>query len=253
MRTLLLLLSMCVTALAQPGPIALRSIDAWPSASIVVPSNIASGLRYWWVNHDLDATNFVTNWIDRISSSVWTNGDIANAPTNSATGVFFKRTGSQVLTNSGVVLGANTADPCSHWYIVNLASGNACGWLTQSRTLAAGGFGFVAAPNPFLAITPSFVQGPKIPITTTIDIACTARNSGAAYEIVWYTNGVIFATNANFTWFGTVSWKSLGGDTADGFYNGRVQELAIWSNTVLSSVNISNLHYYATNTYGFTP
>lgn len=225
------------------------------------PTNIG-GLAYWWVSSDLPVGITVSNWVDRIKGESWTNFSGTTCPTNSAIGLFFDGS-NDILTNVGTInLGNKAGSSNSHWAVVStgrIGAGEAP-TILQSRTNGTSYyFGqFDNAGNPanrwsFGGTSPFFVTGWRTNALVFSDV--TGVCDDAAGNMIGYTNAVPQETNAATGRIANnASWMYLGRDSAGAFFmKGYIKEIAVYTNKILSSVNISNLHYYATNLYGYTP
>lgn len=244
MRTIYLFFSLLLslTAFGQPSPINRRAfaLAGLATTSKLFPAN----LGYYWVYVDMPTNILVTNWVDRIQGSVWTNGAAdTTRPTNSDLGVHFDSTKTQILTNYTISFyGTNSS---SHWIIIRRDKNNAFqdfldyansgdlewGYYNDNTHAVSAG---VAARN----------DGPSL-LGDFQDLAWVS--DGAANNTSFYTNGV-FATN----WSGTVinsgkTWRIMGGIANEGYFGGYIKAFGIWSNTVFTVNQVSNLHYAFTN------
>ena len=213
------------------------------------PTNVA-GLGNWWVFSDVVTNAAVSNWVDRIQFKALTNSGTAR-PTNSALGVHFVEASSTQLTNSGVPIGDNDGTKKhTQWYIINLdnASGFHAFVGTSPAAARQNHLGFDFGKNYFF-ITPTLYESGAIAAGAWVDV-CLVGGSGNTST--WYTNGVASTTVANSLDNG-INWRCWGGDGLNGFCSVFVREYAIFTNTVLSASSVSNLHYYATNLYKYTP
>ncbi len=255
MRTFFLLL-LSLNAQAQLPIVPLqRFVSA--SASVFVPSNIVTGIKYWWVSSDMVTNITVTNWIDRIQQSVWTNISTATTcPTNSSLGTHFLRTSSQRLTNSVTVSLAgdgSSFDTNTQWFIVNLDT--TPGFediLTGLPASSSPTVGF-SSGAPYFFQSPTLASDGTLATGKFVDVAIvSSSDSGHVNPVLtFYTNGIPSQTNTSVAIPQADGWNTLGVG-GNGAYNGYIREYAVYSNK-LSSVNVSNLHYYATNLYGYTP
>lgn len=256
MRLFALLLLSCLTCLGQPGPIPLRSVDAWPSASIPNPTNVQAGAFAWWVATDVAVGVTLSNqWSDRIQGLKSQNLQGARNPTNAAIGMRYNG-------------GFDTAAVFS----TNTTSGG------SGFTIAVGGVGSMFAivncdntANTRWIFTPvAQGNGPQITGTTLQYFGGVTGNynvctvpTGQDFDFavvftttndVWYTNGVIALTKSvtggpNDYPQGCFGTRA----TAQNSIQGYIVEGIWWTNTFLTAGKITSLHKYATNTYGYTP
>ena len=258
-RQILLLLTLfSLSASAASGlrdPAFLASLSKTNAAAASPsPSLVDASLRYWWVASDKPLGLKVTNWLDRVQSQVLTNSNDGTRPTNSASGIAFNRLSSYSLQFSP------TPTPAS----VNI-NGTGVVYVIVTPTETASTFDSIISTDDTAGASlftqdSGFTWGNNVaqtifgPLTygRTMDVMVVITNATAGGY--GYTNGVFakaFASNLGDL---TGSLKSVGKDQngAGHFYTGFIKEIIFYSN-VLSTVSISNLHWYATNTYGFAP
>lgn len=222
-----------------------------PRRPFVTQSTPASGpssmgqLAYWWVASDLPL-GAVSTWTDRNVGSVWQSRTPAQpAPTNTVDGVQFNGTTHTTLTN---VIGAISVITNSSQFVILARTGTGAfqdildfkndgtwewTWFSTTWELFPGSKAAVGNPGT----------------NVFFDMAYTSDY--ANNRIIGYTNGVAVITNTTSTIGGT--WHIMGGITNSGFFSGYIKELIMYTNTVLNLTTVSNLHYYATNTYHYTP
>ncbi len=257
-----LLLFLCLSASAQPFNAATGLPFLAPNAvtSVVVtnwaPTNIASGLSYWWVSSDVPTNTAVLSWTDRVQQLVWTNGNAATRPTNSSSGVHFVRASSTILTNNPAMLitiGANN-DVNTHFVILNQGSHVAemmlgiTGVETPCERFGSGGnICYFQSPSDICCNFGNLVG-------TLGDLCVSAFSQGGHVNpsFTFYTNAVPCNTNSAPGVSSQGSWNSVGGDAGTGFFDAFVKEVIIYTNT-LTLLQVSNVHYYATNTYHYAP
>ncbi len=223
------------------------------------PQNVP-GLALYWVASDTfsQGTNTaLTNWIDRIQGSIWTNGASAQRPTNALDGVHFAGAGIH-FTNAGASLtGSSGVVSNTHWIVWRIKS-TAGLWDDLALMGSSGGAPTISTrcfspdyisngrwqtgANP----TPAFVPN----LETNIENEFLVRWRDTVYDA--YTNALNVVTNQggnNSINNGNI-WTNLGdyGAVTFGQSTYTIKEIAIWTN-VLSDVTISNLHWYRTNTY----
>lgn len=207
------------------------------------------GLGYWWVFSDMPTNINVTNWVDRIQSSVWTNKNTdASRPTNSSLGVHFKRSSQQWLTNElKAVFDTNS----SHFLILERTTAGGFQDILDCKN--TGDSELMMFNDNKLTWWGGAQQADGVPPLSAFFDFCFMP-SLAENKIRWYTNGLASNTNnstaipANFC-----SWGWLGGIAFSGYFDGYIKEILIWTNRVLSSSEIAQLHTYYTNLYGYTP
>lgn len=253
MKPLLILLLSCVMAWAQV-PISKRL--PWFSghgAGVPGPASIA-GLTYWWVSLDMPTNTIATNWVDRINSVLLTQANTSKQPTNSALGVGLN--GTTFLTNKFGTL---------NWG-QGFGSGNNTVFVVYQAT-SLSGF------NTILGFSGGGEQGllyenPPWSYKASVNVAFTGGtttiNTERDLELVWsgttytfYTNGILCktatATPSSLTFDVLGCNQSATAPPGIDFWKGYIVEIGFYTNTSLTSGNVSTLHNYFTNTYNYAP
>lgn len=249
---LLLFLAWSSVALAQFGVEQPFFAGESGAGSIYYPTNEPLA-RYWWISEDATTNSQLLSWVDRIVSYQLTN-TVALAPTNSALGVGFD--GSHYLRprtnfNTGVGLGDTGAvyvifspiTPSStHGSVIvgdsNVGNDGDYGLFTRSTLNNLWFYG--GAGNGAVA---KYASG------TTLDVVVNYQSS-APNATAFYTNGLLSLSSSlgMYTKHGFVGWSAA----LNMYYIGHIKEI-VWYGGKLPSTSISNLHWYATNKYGFSP
>lgn len=221
-----------------------------------IPDQIGTnGYRWVYTNANLDSLAFdypATNWVDIRNNREMTN--IVSYPIATSNGVYFNRSGWLHMTNT-LPFGVNADTGFSNSYMMvllldrtvqlqatwghatefyaNYISNNV--WIWQNGT------------NSMVGTLPAGVISNSV-----FDLIVSAGAGGSNYSKS-YINGVE-VTNT----FGGMDFLSFGNDNSSEInpsdtFSGSALELIYWTNTVLSSANVSNLHYYATNRYASIP
>lgn len=215
------------------------------SSSSFTPESIGT-IRYYWLSSDLVTNVTVTNWTDRIHGLVASESNAALRPTNVAgLGVHFAGTEqigtfatnfdwqvNNVAQTGSVFIVFTPVTPSSTLNGLSVSS-DTHGLYTKSSGVFAY-FGDLGSANPF----GSFSSG------TTMDMTLAVQPGTLSI----LTNGVA-CTSGNLGM--GVQQAAFGGDTL-GHFKGYLAEISWYSNT-LSSPQISQLHQYATNRYGYSP
>lgn len=250
MRFLLPLL-FCLSAWAQPDPI-WKKLLAVPSEIPPFTPRSIPNLSYWWVSSDVPTNINVTNWTDRIQGAIYTNGTTgASRPTNSALGMHFSRASSQILTNNVISLGGTNTG--SYWIIMRRDfSGGFQDFLDYANSGDSEWYFDNVNQMSIDAATVIKNIGAQA-ASTFFDAYLISDNANVRTSL--YTNGVLGAT---FTTYTALNFQKplgfiMGGILNNGFLDGYIKELGIWTNTIFTTIQISNLHYYTTNTYPITP
>lgn len=235
----LLPLFLALSAWAQPDPI-------WKKL-IAVPSTVGIGhdpdLKCWWDASDLP-TQAVTNWIDKISGVVATNGNTSRRPAGAPTGVIFTNASSQSLTNLPISLSGNQTIQ-----IVCLVS-NAPAFMG----ILSGGGGSIPEilfnnrkPESFFQGLYNVTAPTAMTANTVFDVILTAGVSPGLGDI--YTNGILAIHQTTAFQFNSITNIGTG---ADGFFNGVIKEIRIWT-SVFDSTRVATNHTWETNKWGYSP
>ena len=220
------------------------------------PTNITSRGYRWWVSSDVTVGVTVSNqWLDRIASARLWQMNTAISPTNSALGVRFN--GGQTLTN--VVFDPTKGDTSvtNAWvYIIFNPDHNTGSPANKAIASAADGRGILFNTSDSLSYAGFDSGGPNTlnrVLSTGVmhDIAVAYNKTNTT----WYTNGVPTLTNttASFDDYDQQYVGNSGAPAFEGPIKMYISELFFVTNETPTSITISNMHRYATNTYGFTP
>lgn len=251
-------------ALAQDVSDTVWVPQLFQSATIPLPKTIP-GLALWWVYTDTTTNNVApTNWIDRIQSLVWTNGDSASRPTNTVIGMGYGGASPRFLTNQpqfdmgtnwSVVMFVTDANPSS-------SAGLADGLFCENGSNFNAGLNFQGTTVDRLFWT-SHAGG-----NTSLGAATISRSN--EYDIVFMESNSVSSSGATFGFTNGIFYASAARESVDTYlggsganlvsganhlatwFDGYMREFMVFTN-LLSSQNISNIHYYRTNTYGGSP
>lgn len=255
MKLIVFLSLLCLSAAAQPNPINRRamaiaglakSVNPTPCiASFTNPTQIA-GLAYRWVAADGTNAGVLK---DRIQANYWVQTFGPSQPVLHGNHLDFDGSASTFNTTNVTMTFENN---CSFYLIVTVTNTGSDGWILSNNSnstgdvrMTTGGAGGKFDVNGIPAGNTSFY-----PLQTLIDIVYAAQPSG---HDKLATNGVVgdaFINTVTGTTYANVAGRAgdLGGKFKGAFY-----ELGIYTNKTLSADEVCSLHYYATNTYGFTP
>lgn len=255
MRFFPLLLLSCLTCVGQPGPIALRSIDRWPTGPVDIPSSIGLTISNRWM-----ATHFATNatgisdWVDETNGFHMTlAGDIgagaASATTNSPQGIYLDSAHCFWATNT--LRNANLVT----FFIFYTPTQNGLGanqnvlfydWANSPVNV---GYRFTGSSLP-LNVVPaqsSVVTFGKIPDHATNNMICYGANTV-------YTNGVLMSSSLTLlNWSHTNTVGALNAQTVNVMggaalsFLGMLKEFIIYQESTINASQISNLNYYASH------
>jgi hypothetical protein len=259
MRLALLILILPVLCLAQHPLLTGAGID-WasglPSGTVGTPPNQITNIRYWWNFSDNPTNVNVTNWVDRIQGLVLTNNADSKRPTNSTTGVGFN--GSTYLTNiANFTILVGTGATGSVWVVCSMVtSAGAFGAVIGDRTSGGNGFGessgtqmkwFGAGGSGTIC---DFVSG-----TTIRDVGIVITNTTSGQMLFW-TNNVFINTAGIGAGDTTNPQKWVGCAESSGnpasFSKVKILDLAFFYGK-LTTTDLTGLHKWATNQYGFSP
>ena len=246
MKTFLLLLCLCLPAFGQleakkKSAGSLTGVSPTPFS----PSNIV-GLVYWWVASDLSLNNPVASWVDRGPySSYALQATSGSRPTNSVLGVRFN--GAQYIDITNLVWSPHTNN--SYFFVIrpDAASGGVDRFvMAESYNTGSAGLGLLTDNRWFVN---SYISTPL-----AAGVVCDLIGTYLQTTNTFYTNGVLASiSTANESPQTMVGIGTRRDSPGDNYYRGYIQEIAIWTNKSLTAPDLANLHYYATNTYGFSP
>lgn len=202
------------------------------------------GLVYWWVSSDLQTNVNVTNWVDRVSSNVKTNGADSLRPTNSATGIGF--TGTTWLTNTTPFA---VPSPGTFWILISPQVPASNGATESTVQIGGNGMLYMTAANtmrPFASGNTAFAS-----YAAGVWYAVGEAANNVANDVRYFTNKVFITHNNNgFSVGGNMNFT--GKDGAGAPYKGKILEIAYY-NILLTDDQITNnvtgLYAYAHNTY----
>lgn len=245
------LLLSCLVAMGQPSPINRRAFiisSLATPAPTDIPSSIGLTIRHRWMS-----TRFATNatistgWPDQTNNSYWIKAtNSAATPTNSSLGVW--------LDTTHYFYGSNTMSPDSgnvFFAIIDHRSMTADGfcYLLSGNANYGQGYAYIAGvqnntANTFFlysASGPSFDSIAKMPTNTILSLIYTGGGH------TFYTNGVAGSTENKA--FSVTDPSIIGAEDFDiccGF-NGWLKEFITFTDTSITSGQISNLTYYASH------
>jgi hypothetical protein len=212
------------------------------------PSSIPT-LTHWWVHTDVDTNDvIVTNWAPRVGPSTFTQAAAGRRPTNTVSGMAFS--GGQGLTNDPIaVINTASGSKASMWLVFTPLTPATRGSLfsdeTGDHTLAttpSGDYDYFASSGGISSVG-SYVAG------VTYDLALVYTNVGNPNTV--FTNTVqMFARPSAQPY--NENQRFLAYDPFGGAFKGFIKEFAIFSD-VLTMQQLTNLHNYATNLYGYSP
>lgn len=225
-----------------------------------VPQTIA-GLAYWWHWTVLPTNVVVTNWIDRVQSYPFTNSLLSASPTNTENGVAFSHTGQSLTNPAPLQLSSNWTVWIGFVY-TNLDPGGSFGmnaplWgdnqIANDFTL---GSTFQSTPKaqmnlikPPTGAQQSFGLAAPYWLKFTDWVLVSSNNANGGSGNTWgYTNGTLAGNGGAlplFTNINNLGWNPQYNDGST-FLVGSIRDFLVYTN-VLTPLNISNLHYWRTN------
>ena len=254
------LLCVCLTSYAQPNPINRRAmaIAGLAKSSGGAGGSLPAGQFLRWKASDLPNNVVVSNqWSDEIQGLLAQQGDNTVRPTNtSGSGVHFD--GTTWLTNTATSFTPNGQAEWQVLVIVNLDSAGTSMmtlWDTQSGGTGNGLYAWNANGHTYWAHLTGVFRDLNVVQTTglTRDILfCPTNGTG---HTTCFTNGI--GTGADWNEGEAVNFTLQGiGAIASGGQKlkAKIQEIIVWTNGFdFTAITVSNIHYYSTNTYSFTP
>jgi hypothetical protein len=259
MWRLILLLALCVSVEAQE----FGSFGDLPllSSSSTAPTNNINILLPSGIAHDWDwattSAGSVTDWVDKVQSFHWVGvlSGAVTSPTNSGDGVVSNLTNRLTATNwtPNLPLGGQDAI-----LAVFKPSGKMTNNFSDETLLLGNGS---ASGELILGFNNTTVKyyDPSVgtlvhpPFDLVSDYLLGGSNGGHENN---YTNGVLMTT----TTYGGIPISLIGnggfnGGTANwSQYKGSLYRVIHWTNVVgFTSVQVSNLHFWAKTVYGISP
>ncbi len=210
----------------------------------ITPTTIGQ-LQRWWNFRDLTVGITVSNqWSDRVYTEPMWMMNTSLSPTNSTSGVRFN--GAQRLTNNAVPLnGTGATNTIGLVFTFENSS--------QSPTIFHGGSGqggiLIATSSKLEWDANNVDVSSALPASTLIDVVAVQTNNNAG--TIFYTNGLLSLATANAFHQSpfNLGWDVTG---SSGPLKGYILHVLYWSN-LLSASDVSNFHYWRTNTEGGTP
>lgn len=248
-RGTLLFLLACLSVTGQPFN-AVTSLPFLARNPIIsdIPGQIG-GMFIRLRASDLATNVNVTAWTDEVHGITWTNATPATQPTNSPSGVWFN------LGNNLSTATPPTFNGTQQVFVVfNYNTTTGFGTILGSGG-GEGTLGILIVPSGFGVQTflPSTVDAYWSKPDIGANLWHDAISVGGSNPIQGYTNGIAALTfNNPGGW--PADWLGVNQNGTGDKYQGYITELIIWTNpTAFTSTQVSNLHYYATNTYKFSP
>lgn len=240
MRFLPLLLLSCLTCVGQPGPIALRSIDAWAStAKALDPTNML-GVGWVWKASDTGTNVTIVQWIDEMKGVYATNtGPVC--PTNNAQGVRFDTGKFLYVTN-----GLRIMDPTNSWFMIFTEDNPAAGQKALLRSIGSTKSININGNQHWTSTDADFTDNP-ISLGVVQDLCW---GGGAIGTAVTYTNGIQAKTGNHLVTGDIFDLDEFGSQFTECKHY--MQWLVVFTNT-MNSTTLSNLHYLRTNYWGGSP
>lgn len=233
-----LMLASCVRVNAQFG--VEQPMFAMQSTEAPFTPKSVSSLGFWWVGSDIPGNStgtIVSNWLDRIQSAPLTN-IVASSPV-ATNGIVYSKAG-KVLYYSPTNYVVTTTNH-SLLAIFQVSS--------HQNTILFAGYGNNYGWRPQGDGKLYYYDGGFNQISTTPTSWSDMLFSGTTTNYTFYTNNIQASTGTG-GWSGIRFWSVL--EDAAG-NNQQLREIMIFTNAVLSSVQRSNIHWYCTNTYTYTP
>lgn len=240
-------------AFGQPSPINRRAFALASLANTPITPQSIPGLAYWWVSSDLNPTNVVNSWTDRIQGAIWTNSGTSSLhPTNTPNGMWFDGSKNQFLTNLPALGNSLDFRGSEIWGITACTKTNFSPIL--SRSLAANAWVFYDGSCNLSMSIPSGANGQVGAFATNIftDWLRMSSNNTVTYACYGWTNGVNHSSLGNDSTSINITYMGRDQNSTASYFV--IKELAIYTNVNLTSSQVQTiLHFYATNTYGYTP
>ncbi len=229
-------------------PTGLMVVQRATAGTLIVPKMpvpddaLPSGIAFRWKASTL-ADGAVNLWTDSLTGNNLFQSSGGNQPTKDANGVTFA-TGKWFDSTNVTLRCASGVDALDTFLVICNLDSTAEGYL-----LGVGNNSWMGVSGSTQWFNPNGPWG--TPVTGQWVDLVYAGWDGANYNS--YTNGVIGNSGpAGSLYNSTVQY--VGRVTGGGYFKGKVQEVIVWTNVVgFTSLQVSNIHWYSTNTYAYTP
>ncbi len=240
MKKLFLLLVFPSLVLCQP----LTLNDVVWSQRQVISSLLPDGMSHRWRASDLNSSP-VSIWTDSIQGYNWTASGSAR-PTWDTNGVTFNGSNNDLAVTNII---SSTVGLNQSWLVVLKLSSTTSGQGIMSQA-ASGGEVFLATDTGGKLYSANYTIPGGLGIST-FDLLTAKVTNAVPYTV--FTNGVSLISNG-FPFNDSVTILHVGSyDGASGFGSFVLKEAIQWTNVIWTVDQVSNVHYYVTNTYGVTP
>ena len=225
------------------------------SAAAFSPTDL-TGLVFRVSSTNLPLNSTINSWTDSIGGVVLTQAVASLRPTNASVGLWFSNSQNFIFpvwvktttTNPMMVVISPFSPPNAPNIYGDILAGNSGGGSCGLYLYQAANITFTL--NPYGSTEQHWFAGPNGSIGTNL---VTVFVNGGLTPLgleTYYTNGIPNATNTPTVY--TFPFNIMGADWVGGKYQGYIMEIGIWSNRpTFTSVQVSNLYHYATNTYHF--
>lgn len=253
MKALLAAILLCfsLTAGASPGK-PYFVLDSTSATNSILPY----GMKFWYNSNDL-TNSPVAVWTDRIQGYNWWQTNVADQPTWDTNGVHFNGISQFLNASNGMVI----VDQADATLTVFKFETTIKPQLLLGNELYAGqifiGFG---ASDFFYNM--NWIEKAVGPIGTSVMDFITAPFAVNDYGV--YTNGVDGMSNRGVLWNKVDITRVGAGNTnafaPNSFANVVLKEFIVWTNPYApistnywTATTISNVHWYATNAWKYSP
>lgn len=222
--------------------------DATSAASALLPV-----AEFNWTYTNQPAGDF-TYWPDNIHSNTFTPYYSTTVPVFDATGLYWQTptTTRRMITNQWWPDCTNRAIA----FIIRWDDNGAAANIAARSRYADSYFNLYKSVTTNLTYASSDILIPKLTFGQWYDLVMVCSNGGGS-QFYWnfWTNGQVANSrtavgNSNYI---VVRLGAAGNEVTSGSFQGYIKELSTWTNVIDWSLMASNFHYYATNTYGYTP
>ncbi len=247
------LLFSCLSAFAQFG-VEQPFFAQLTSVATSIPQQ-QSGLSNWWVYTDMSTNAFTMSggWTDRINGIIQTNLPGGVTPTNTTFGVYCEANSglTQPYTNSVFWMNSTNATtmlifrPANNVDFCGLFESNLQDHNDGSRARRfSGGTWRTGKVTEETTLCADFAAN------LDLDMILVSTNGNS---ITVYTNGVVTAWNNHTVAIWEIAPSFIGTiNAANRGLQGYVKEV-LYYRTNVNANSISNLHWYGTNTYHYSP
>lgn len=249
MKRTISLLSIVTTLIVCPCPAQFNYSDLafLANGNKAASDPLPAGIGFRWQYESLP-DGVVSNWVDSVQGYSWVQGTDASRPSKGANGVTF--TTGKFLIASNLLRCDSTSGGMKDCFLMIVSFDDAS--VEQVIVMdTAGGQEFAGVSGALKWYNPNVPFGAPVN-SQWVDWLYAGTNFGTT-KFRTYTNGVVGLDDVSGSIFSATVTR-IGRSTPGAYFKGKMKEFIVWTNVVgFTTTQVSNIHYYATNRYSFTP